>query len=67
MACSFQGVSLCYSFFCLLVSSVSGFRPDTKGMVEDTIFIFIYLFFFFNLGSLVQTRCGEGGRDAANR
>ena len=24
MACSFQGFSLCYSFFCLLVSSVSG-------------------------------------------
>ena len=55
MACSFQGVSLCYSFFCLLVSSVSGFRPDTKGTVEDTFF------FFFNLGSLVQLRCGEGG------
>ena len=58
MACSFQGVSLCYSFFCLLVSSVSGFRPDTKGMVED-------IFFFF-LGSLVQWCCWEGGRDAAN-
>ena len=56
MACSFQGVSLCYSFFCLLVSSVSGFRPDPKGMVEDTFF-----FFFFFLGSLVQSRCGEGG------
>ena len=56
MACSFQGVSLCYSFFCLLVSSVSGSRPDTKGMVEDTIF-----FFFFYLGSLVQPCCGEGG------
>ena len=53
MACSFQGISLCYSFFCLLVSSVSGFRPDTKGTVEDT--------FFFFLGSLVQSRCGEGG------
>ena len=38
MACSFQGVSLCYSFFCLLVSSVSGSCPDTKGMVEDTFF-----------------------------
>ena len=62
MACSFQGVSLCYSFFCLLVSSVSGFRPDTKGTVEDPIFFF----FFFNLGSLVQPRCGEGGRNAAN-
>ena len=38
MACSFQGISLCYSFFCLLVSSVSGLRPDTKGTVEDTFF-----------------------------
>ena len=53
MACSFQGGSLFYSFFCLLVSSVSGFRPDTKGTVVDT--------FFFFLGSLVQSRCGEGG------
>ena len=42
MACSFQGVSLCYSFFCLLVSSVSGSRPDTKGMVEDTIFLILF-------------------------
>ena len=41
MACSFQGVSLCYSFFCLLVSSVSGSHPDTKGTVEDTIFFLI--------------------------
>ena len=40
MACSFQGVSLCYSFFCLLVFSVSGSRPDTKGTVEDTIFFY---------------------------
>ena len=53
MACSFQGVSLCYSFFCLLVSSVSDFRPDTKWAVVDT--------FFFFLGSLVQSRCGERG------
>ena len=30
----------CYSVFCLLVSSVSGSRPDTKGAVEDTIFFF---------------------------
>ena len=51
MACSFQGGSLFYSFFCLLVSSVFGFRPDTKEMVVDTFF----------LGSLVQSRCGEGG------
>ena len=55
MACSFQGGSLCYSFFCLLVSSVSGFCPDTKGTVENTFFL------FFFLGSLVQLRCGEGG------
>ena len=46
MACSFQGVSLCYSFFCLLVSSVSGFHPDTKGTVEDTFFIFYFFFRF---------------------
>ena len=42
MACSFQGVSLCYSFFCLLVSSVSGSHPDTKGIVEDTIFFILF-------------------------
>ena len=29
--CHFQGGSLCYSFFCLLVSSVSNFHPDTRG------------------------------------
>ena len=29
--CHFQGSSLCFSFFCLLVSSVSDFHPDTKG------------------------------------
>ena len=48
--------SLCYSFLCLLVSSVSGFHPDTKGMMED-----IFFFVFFFLGSVVQSRCGEGG------
>ena len=37
---------------------MSGFCPDTKGMVEDT-------FFFFFLGSLVQSHCWEGGRNAA--
>ena len=47
--CHFQGSSLGFSF-CLLVSSVSGFRPDTKGRWW-TLF----------LGSLVQSRCGEGG------
>ena len=29
--CHFQSGSLCLSFFCLLVSSVSDFRPDTRG------------------------------------
>ena len=42
-----------FNFFCLLVSSVSDFRPDTGGTVVDT--------FFFFLGSFVQSRCGEGG------
>ena len=36
----------------MLVSSVSEFCPDTRGAVMDT---------FFFLGSLVQSRCGEGG------
>ena len=36
----------------MLVSSVSVFCPDTRGMVVNT---------FFFLGSLVQSRCGEGG------
>ena len=36
--CHFQGGSLCFNFFCLLVSSVSDFRPDTKGAVVDTFF-----------------------------
>ena len=29
-----------FSFFCLLVSSVSDFRPDTRGAVADTFFFF---------------------------
>ena len=33
----FQGGSLCFSF-CLLVSSVSDFRPDTRRVVVDTFF-----------------------------
>ena len=49
--CHFQGSSLCFSFFCLLVSSVSVFCPDTREAVADTFF----------LCSLVQSRCGEGG------
>ena len=48
--CHFQAGSLCFSFFCLLVSSVSDFRPDTRRVVVDTF-----------LGSLVQSHCGEGG------
>ena len=39
-----------FSFFCLLVSSVSAFHPDTRGAVVDTFF----------LGSLVQSCCGKG-------
>ena len=37
-ACHFQGRSLCFSFFCQLVSSVSDFHPDTKWAVVDTFF-----------------------------
>ena len=48
--CHFQGSSLCFSFFCLLVSSVSDFRPDIRGVVVDIF-----------LGLFVQSRCGEGG------
>ena len=47
----------CYSFFCLLVSSMSGFRPDTKGTVEDTFFFF----FFFRLTCSVALRGGREG------
>ena len=47
--CHFQGSSFSFSF-CLLVSSVSDFHPDTRGEV-------VALF----LGSLVQLHCGEGG------
>ena len=36
--CHFQGGALCFSFFCLLVSSVSDFCPDTKGTVVYTFF-----------------------------
>ena len=46
--CHFQGGSLCFSFFHLLVSS--DFRPDTRRAWWTVL-----------LGSLVQSRCGEGG------
>ena len=55
--CHFQGSSLGFSF-CLLVFSVSGFCPDTKGTVVDTFF------FFFRLTCSVAL---WGGRDAANK
>ena len=42
-----------FSFFCLLVFSVSDFHPDTRGAVVETFFNF--------LGSLFQLCCGEGG------
>ena len=44
-----------FNFFCLLVSSVSDFHRDT---VERWWTLFFCLFV---LGSLVQSRCGEGG------
>ena len=40
---------VCFSFFCLLVSSVSNFHPDTRGGGGHF------------LGSLVQSCCGEEG------
>ena len=42
--------SVYFSFFCLLVSSVSNFCPHTRGVVVVTF-----------LGSAVQSCCGEGG------
>ena len=48
--CHFQGGSLCFSFFCLLVPSVSDFHPDTRGAAVDTF-----------LGSLVQSHYREVG------
>ena len=44
-----------FSFFCWLVSLVSDFCSDTRGVVVDTFFC------LFVLDSLVQSRCGEGG------
>ena len=42
--------SVYFSFFCLLVSSVSNFHPDTRGRWWSLF-----------KGSLVQLWCGEGG------
>ena len=36
--CHFQGGSFGFSFFCLLVSSVSDFRPNTRWAMVDTLF-----------------------------
>ena len=50
--CHFQSSSLFFvnfGFYCLQVSSVSNFHPDTRGKVVTY------------LGSLVQFCCGEGG------
>ena len=46
--CHFQGGSLCFSFFCLLVQCL--ISTLTQGVVVGTF-----------LGSLVQLCCGEGG------
>ena len=51
----FQGSSLCFSFFCLLISSVPDFCPATRGVVVDT---------FFRLTCSVAL---WGGRDTANK
>ena len=53
--CHFQSGSLCFSFICLLVSSVSDFRPDTRGAVMDTFF------------SLTCSVVLWGRRDAVNK
>ena len=53
--CHFQGGSLCFSFFCLLVSSVSDFRPDTGGRWW-TLF-----FFFFFQAHLFSRAVGKEG------
>ena len=55
--CRFQGGSLCFSFSCLLVSSVSDFCPDAKGVVVDTFF-----FFFFFYAHWFSCAVGRGGR-----
>ena len=53
--CHFQGGSFCFSFFCLLVSPVSNFCPDTRWEGGG------HLLRLTCSGSLVQSCCGEGG------
>ena len=52
--CRFQSCSLCFSFFCVLASSVSNFHPDTWG--------WWWVLFYTHLFSRLW-----GGRDAANK
>ena len=56
--CHFQGGSLYFSFFSLLVSSVSDFFPNTRRAVVDT-----FIFFLRLTCSIVLWE----GRDAANK
>ena len=51
--CRFQGGSLCFSFFCLLVFLFLISALTQRGRW--------WTLFFFFLGSLVQSCCGEGG------
>ena len=53
--CHFQGGSLYFSFFYLLLSSVSDFHPDTRWAVVDTCF------------RLTCSVTLWGGKDAANK
>ena len=60
----FKGGFLCFSFFCLLVSSVSDFFPDTRRGGGGQLFFLFFSFFFFRLTCSVVL---WGGRDAANK
>ena len=40
--CHFQGGSLCFSFFCLLVSSVSNFRSDVRGRWWTLFYVHLF-------------------------
>ena len=51
--CHFQDSSLCFSFSCLLISSLSNFHPDTRGQ-------------WWTLFRLTSSVVRRGGRDAAD-
>ena len=53
LTCHFQGGSLSFSFFCLLISSVSDFCPDKRGAM-------VYTFFFFQAHLFSRTVGREG-------